>query len=195
MTSLAARCTAVLLALGLLAACKSEPPREQFPEIGFGHLSPIVLRAARLEIERNYRPSGSAPQVEVPRPPLDAIERWAHERLRTTGQGGVARLTVTDASVVEVALAVGQGLSYSFTTQQAKRYDAHLAVRLDILDPHGFSQGQVTAEASNSRSIPQKATGREIDEAEFLVVQGAMLDLNAELERNIRQYLTRFVQP
>ena len=187
---------AILLALAL-AGCNNTPlPREKFPELGWTNYPPIKLNVARIDVVKEYVPSDQPPHVDTlpPRTLIDSADRWARDRLQAVGTSGYARFVITDASIVEVPLEVQTGLAYAFTNQQSKRYDAHVSVRLEIHNERGFTDGQVVAEESASRTVSQKADEREVNEAWYLIVQGAMLDLNAELDRNIHQTLTRFLQ-
>lgn len=188
------RMTAALLLL--MAGCSSTPPTQKFPELSWSRLPPITLTVSQVEVVKAYVPSDQAPHVETlpPRTLIDSADRWARDRLRVGGGAGFARFIITDASMVEVALPVQTGLAYTFTTQQSKRYDAHVAARLEILDASGKLLGQVTAEASNSRSIPQDASQRGINDTWYLIVEGAMIDLNAELDRNIHAHLGPFLR-
>lgn len=188
------RMTAALLLL--MAGCSSTPPAQKFPELSWSRLPPITLTVSQVEVVKAYVPSDQAPHVETlpPRTLIDSADRWARDRLRVGGGAGFARFIITDASMVEVALPVQTGLAYTFTTQQSKRYDAHVAARLEILDASGKLLGQVTAEASNSRSIPQDASQRGINDTWYLIVEGAMIDLNAELDRNIHAHLGPFLR-
>jgi hypothetical protein len=188
---------AAAFGLALLAGCNNEPPPEQFAEIAWAHYPPFKLDAARIEVVKEYQPTDAAPHVEtlVPRTPIDAADRWARDRLQPVGAAGWARFIITEASVVEVPLKVEQGLAYAFTTQQEKRYDAHIAVRLEIHNARGYTDGQVEANATNTHTLPQNATRRETEEVQYLVVQGAMLDLNRALELNIQQHLRQFLRP
>lgn len=187
----------VLLATALLAACASEPPPEQFPELSWTHYPEINLKVAKIEVVREYQSSGVSPHLDTvtPRTLIDSADRWALERLHAVGDAGFARFVITDASVLETRLPVQTGTSYSFTRQQNRRFDAAVAVRLEIHNARGFIDAQVNAEAANAHTVAQDATRRAIEEAQYLVVQGAMLDLNAQLDRNIPQFLARFLQP
>ena len=181
----------------LVAGCSTQPPPQKFPELGWSRLPPFVLKAGQIEVVKAYVPSDQAPHVETlpPRTLIDSADRWARDRLQAGGGSGFARFIVTDASMVEVALPVHTGLAYAFTTQQAKRYDAHVAVRLEIFDASGKPIGHATAEASNSRSVPQEVSQRQLNETWYLIVEGAMVDLNSELDRNIHAYLGPFLRP
>lgn len=188
----------VIQALVLLAAgCAGPPPPQKFPELSWSRLPPIALKVGQIEVVKAYVPSDQAPHVETlpPRTLIDSADRWARDRLHAGGGSGFARFIITDANMVEVALPVHTGLAYAFTTQQAKRYDAHVAARLEILDASGKLLGHAVAEASNSRSVPQEVSQRQLNETWYLIVEGAMVDLNSELDRNVHAYLGAFLRP
>ncbi len=181
----------------LVAGCAAPPPPQKFPELSWSRLPPIVLKVGQIEVVKAYVPSDQAPHVETlpPRTLIDSADRWSRDRLHAGGGAGFARFIITDASMVEVALPVQTGIAYAFTTQQAKRYDAHVAARLEILDASGKLLGQVMAEASNSRSVPQEVSQRQLNDTWYLIVEGALVDLNSELDRNIHAYLGPFLRP
>ena len=187
---------AFLLVLFAAGCNNTPPPPDKFPELSWTNYPPIKLNVARIEVVKENAASDQPPHVDTlpPRTLIDSADRWARDRLQPVGSSGFARFVITDASMVEVPLDVQKGLAYAFTNQQSKRYDAHVAVRLEIHNERGFTDGQVVAEASNSRSVAQDASPREVNEQWYLIVQGATLDLNAELDRNIHQTLTRFLQ-
>ena len=191
------RSCAIQALLLVVAGCTTPPPAQKFPELSWSRLPPIVLKVSQIEVVKAYVPSDQAPHVEAlpPRTLIESADRWARDRLQTGGGSGFARFIITDASMVEVALPVHTGLAYAFTTQQAKRYDAHVAARLEILDASGKLLGQVMAEASNSRSVPQDVSQRQLNETWYLIVEGAMVDLNSELDRNIHAHLGPFLRP
>jgi len=187
---------AIFLTLTFTGCSNTPPPPEKFPELSWGNYAPIKLNVARIDVVKEYVPSDQAPHVETlpPRTLIDSTDRWARDRLQAVGASGFARFIITDASIVEVPLEVHSGLAYLFSNQQSKRYDAHVSVRLEIHNDRGYIDGQVVAEASATRTASQKADERELNETWYLLVQAAMLDLNAELDRNIHQSLARFLQ-
>ncbi|MFI4986981.1 MAG: hypothetical protein ACHQF3_06050 [Alphaproteobacteria bacterium] len=184
------------LALALLAGCGSSPPPEQFPELGWQHLPPIKLNVAKLEVVNEYQPRVTSPHVETlaPRSLLDSADRWARDRLKADGDEGYLRFVVTDASLVEAPLPLQQGLTQSLTNQQARRYTGHVAVRLELHNRRGYIDAQAMADATNSQTVPQDVADREVRQTWYLIVQGAMLDLNAELDRQVRFYMARYLE-
>ncbi|HUI19254.1 MAG TPA: hypothetical protein VL244_16425 [Alphaproteobacteria bacterium] len=180
------RLLAAALLLALLAGCGGKPPPGKYPDLTWKHLPPIKLKVEKIEIVREYQPRVTSPHVETlaPRGLADSAERWAKDRLVADGDEGTARFVVTDASLVE-ARAAGP---------QERRYVGHIAVRLEIRNEQGALDGQAAAEATNTRDVPRDVSDSDVREAWYLIVQGAMLDLNAELDRNIRFYLPRAVE-
>ena len=121
------RIASMLLAVLTLAGCSS-PERPRFPDITFGHLPPLRLDVASIDIVRAYTPTSMAPNIEqsFPVQPMTAMERWVRDRLQAVGTSGVATVTITDASAVEQRLARTQGIRGAFTTDQAERYTARV---------------------------------------------------------------------
>jgi hypothetical protein len=191
------RLAPVAVLLVALAGCNTPPPTEPFPEIVWGQYPAYKFAGDHLEVVNAYVPSGQAPHLDTatPRTLIDSADRWAHDRLHPAGGAGWIALVVTDASVVEVPLEVQTGIAHTFDNQLNKRYDAHVAVRIEIHNARGYVDGQVTAEASSSRSVNQDSDQREISEAQYLVVQDAMLRLNQQLQTNIDAHLQSFLSP
>ena len=192
---LAAIAAAGLLLLLPLAACNNPPPPEQFPAISWTQYAPYRLAGDHVNIVNAYLTSNASGHVDTTTPIslLDSADRWAQERIRPGGGAGWITYVVTDASVVEVPLDVKTGFMSNFQNQPDRRYDAHVAVRLEIHNVSGAILGSVTAEASSSRTVNQDADQREIQEAQYLVVQDAMLRLNQQLQLNIDSHLASFI--
>jgi len=188
---------AILAALVLLplAGCNSPPPPETFPALSWNQYPPYKLAGDHVNIVNAYVPSGQSGHLDLttPRTLLESADGWALTQLKPAGGAGWITFVVTDASVVEAPLEVKTGLLHAFDNQADKRYDAHVAVRIEIHSVTGAIDGSVTAEASSSRTVGQDSDAREIQEAQYLVVQDAMLRLNQQLQTNIDAHLERFI--
>jgi hypothetical protein len=179
-----------------LAGCNAAPPPERLPELTFGHLPPYELDVSVVTIDDTYRPppGGGHVESEMPVPPAQAAERWAHDRLRAVGRAGTARFAIREASVVAVPLPKSGGLGGAFTDQQTLRYDAKLSVRLELENMTQGQSGTVTAEASRSQTVSEGAGPAERRRLQFALVEGLMEQLNGELEKNIPLYLRPYLR-
>ncbi len=194
MTRLLSRRALVLLPL-LLAGCASAPPAATLPELSFAHLPPLMLDAATVEVRQVYKPPLTAPNVEhqFPLQPALAAERWARDRLRAAGGERRAVFSILDGSVIGTALPTQTGLRGLFTAEQTVRYEARLAVVLEILSPGGRQLAQAEARATRSRTLGEKYSVNERRRAEFELVEALMRDLNTELETQLRRHLSGYM--
>lgn len=179
-----------------LASCTLPVERPDFPELTWTHLPPITLDVAEIEIIDATQPTGASPHVEhlFPLPPAKAAERWARDRLRAGGTQNRARFIIQRADVVEVGLRQTEGISGVFTKDQSERYDAELAVLLEIRSDAGPLLGQVTAELRKSRTVREDASLNERESIWFAITDDLAKLLNAEMERTMPQYLSRWIQ-
>jgi hypothetical protein len=187
---------ALIATLVAVSACAVEVERRDFPEPTWTHLPPITLNVAEIEIIDATQPTGASPNVEhlFPVPPARAAERWARDRLRAGGLANRARFIIQRAEVVEVGLRRTEGFSGLFTTDQSERYDAELAVLLEIRSDTGARLGQIATEVRKSRTVPENASLNERDATWFAITDDLSKLLNAELERGMPLYLGRWVQ-
>lgn len=182
------------LAIGLLAAaiaaCATEPPPDSFAELRYTHLPRIDLRAASLSVSQTYQPPAKPPNIEhrFPTPPGEAAAQWARDRLRAVGGENRVRVTVPQASVVEVPLKRTTGLPALFTTDQSERYDGTLEIRIEMLAPNGRRLAMVESRATRSRSVPENITLAEREKVWFRLTEDMMNDLNRSLEAQLREH-------
>jgi hypothetical protein len=129
-----------------------------------------------------------------PTPPERAMRRWATDRLVASGTPDrYARFVIQDAKVIESELPRTEGVRGAFTTDQTQRYDLTLSAALEIREERGnFRAGFVSANTSRSRTVAEDITVNDRERIWFEMLEQAMNDLNAELERQIRANLTRF---
>ncbi len=186
----------VLVCVAGLAGCDSSPPPPpQFPELTFTHLPPIRLDVARIDVVRQYVLPGTKPNVEQLFPVLPAAvaERWAHDRLRAVGGNGIARVTIKQASVVEVPLRRTTGIVGMFTTDQAWRYDGVLDVSVAIVDRSDGRRAEVSARAMRSRTAPEDISLNDRERLWFKLTEDLIDDVNASLTRQIQDNFGPFL--
>ncbi|MBM3486529.1 MAG: hypothetical protein FJX67_07830 [Alphaproteobacteria bacterium] len=181
-----------LLATGLaVSGCAQPPPVFRFDPPSFAARGPIRLDVARIEVVRDYVAPAAKPHVDhlFRVTPAAAAERWADDRLRAAGTAGTARAIVRTASVVEVPLPRTGGLRGAFTTDQTERYDAVLEMRIEVVGGRGARRGLVAARAERSRTVAEDITLQGRERVWHEMTEALMTDLDASLERQIREHL------
>lgn len=159
---------------------------------------PIYLRVDRLEIQKKYVSSKKFPYVDhlFPTPPSVMVQQWVKDRLVPQGSGGTGDhvlLTIEDASVVEERLHPSSGLKSLFITNQSERYNARISVKIEIIDAQGYSKAYAHAQASASTTVAENITLNQRHQAWLVLTEKLMNNLNAEVEKTLRQYLSLFI--
>ncbi len=190
-----ANLAAALVGALLLAACTTPPPQSRFPEITFKHLPPIRLDVRDISVEDEYRAPGTPPNVEhlFPARPAAAAAAWGRDRLLAAGATGHLRYVVRDASAVEESLKTKTGLSGVLTVDQSERYTLNIVVELHMTADDGRSEGTATARVERSITAPEDATLADREKIWFRLVDDAMKELNAQLEKTIKTVFFQFV--
>ena len=186
----------VLLTVFSLTACAAPEAPPRYPEITFAHLPPIKLDVAEIVYSPRYEPPVTSPHVghEFPQPPAVAAERWIADRLQAVGNSGQARITVRQAAALETTLKKKSGLTGAFTTDQAWRYDARVEIAIDAANPNRRLQGQASAIAHQSRTVPEDASLAEREQVWFTLTENLMTQFNLAMETQIRKDLAKFVK-
>ena len=148
--------------------------------------SRLVARQLNAHDRRNH-------SYFAPTPPLKALRQWAGARLFVGGGKGLVRFTIANAAVTETALKVKKGLQGAFHKEQSERYDAIIEASLEMLDDRGFRLGFASARVSRSTTVREDATLNERRRVQFELIEALMKDFNAEIERNIRRYLGKWL--
>jgi hypothetical protein len=178
-----------------LAACS---PSVQMPEpLGLAYLEhkPIRLNVARVEVVKKYQSTSKPPHVEneFPVPPIAMIQQWVQDRLLPVGKSGYAVVTIEDASVVEVPLKGTKGLKGMVTVDQSEQYDARMAVKIEVFDEQGKSQGFANARAQGSRTVAENVTLGQRRKLWINMMEKIMNNLDSELDQNVRAYLGKSI--
>jgi hypothetical protein len=181
-----------LLALTLVA-CDTPPKRQAFPEITFQHLQPFRLDVARVQIVDGYQPDpGADIGNQFPESPAAVARQWAEDRLTAVGQQGEAIYTITLAKATQTQLHRSQGMSAMTHKDQSDRYDLAITVNLEVHS--GGKSGAITAQAARSQTVIEDMTLNQREGVLFNLLDIAMKDVNAQLEKLIPHYLGGFVR-
>ena len=103
-------------------------------------------------------------------------------------------VTVLEGGVVEVPLKKSTGIRGAFTIDQSERYDAVLAVKIQIFRENGSEAAMVSSRAERSRSVAEDISPYAREKLWFAMTEAMMNDLNADLERQIRTYFTGYLR-
>lgn len=185
-----------ILLLALVAACTPPPQSREFPRITFAHLPPITLEVGRVEVRNGYRSPAEAPNVEhrFPVSPAAAALEWGRSRFRAAGGSGEARITLRQASVVEVPLARTGGVAGLFRIEQSERYDAVLDVKMEIVGADGQVRATVESVAKRSRTVSESISAHGREEAWFAMTEALMADMDRSLEAQVREHFKAWLR-
>jgi len=172
-----------------LVACEDAPPPRQFAEPSYAHLGTIKLDVGQVDVVWQYVLPFTAPNVEhqFPTTPGKAAERWARDRLQPAGQGGRAKFIIKEASVIETPLAKSGGLTGLLTTDQEFRYDAVLEVAIEARDGTGTREGSASARVTRIHTVREGLALNDLEQEWHLLTEALIKEMNAELEKNIRE--------
>jgi len=182
-------------AVGLTGCAGRAPPRREFADITFRQFAPLRFRAGRVEVASDYVAPRTGPNVDhlFPVTPAAMAERWAFDRVSASGGDLIVRYVIIDASVIETALPRTQGLRATFKIEQSERYDGRLITRLDLVTPRGAIEGSVSAQVDRVETIGENASIADRESLWFGMTEAMGRDLNAQMERQIRQHLLRYL--
>jgi len=183
-----------------LPACSTTPAEpEPLPRLvtGYGHLTPIRLNVASVEV---VPPGPDAIRISQPVPvsPEGEILQMARERVIAAGTEGSGRFLTRLVEFRREGQGRQGGLGGMFSGDPGERLSIRLQVRLEVSAPDGRS-GFVEAEARRQRTVPDGSTPAQRRRAAEELVHQAMDDLNVEFEfqvrRTLRSWLVEAVTP
>jgi len=193
------RFAALIAASAALSACSSPPTTTDFAEMTFRHLPPIQLLVSEVKVESTAPHSTEPPNIGhmFPTPPETALRNWARDRLEARGasmRGATATFTIVRAEATGRALSRDAGFTGLFKAELSDRYDANVDAILTIYDGNGERRAHVEAKAEHSATVREDTTLVERRKIMYDLTEKMMRDFNAQMERNIRQYLSDYVQ-
>ena len=186
-----------MVAILVLTACESAPPRPNFPDIHVSGEAPIRLAVGGVDIRNDYKASFQPPHVEhlFPIPPAHAMENWAHDRVVAAGGNARAVFVIADASVVETELKKKEeGITGAFTKEPAQRYDATVAATLNLIDERGTPVRTVTVKAFRSQTVLEGVTPNEREQAWYDMTKALMNDFDRQMTTEISSHFGGYFQ-
>lgn len=185
---------ACVLAGMLLGGCDTPPKRQHFADVTFQHLAPINLDVGSVQLE-TPAPATALPagvediSSEFPQLPTAAATQWAQDRLKAVGARGQADFTVVEARATRTPLPRSTGIGAALKKDQSDRYDLVIEVRLAAFNPILGQSGALSERVTRTQTVAEDLTLNQREVVLFNLLDGAMKDLNARLERSIPQYL------
>jgi len=176
--------TGLCLGSGLgLVSCAPPPEAPAFPDIRFTGEPPFMFQASQIEIRTVYQPTDT--DNAYPVSPLRAIQNWARDRLRASGQGGPARFTIANATAKITDLAVKGGISGTFTDQVSQQYDVALDAAIQLFDTSGVALRSARITVSRSATVLQSATANDRAKVRYNLVRELMSDFDSQAQARI----------
>lgn len=174
-----------IMALGLAGCPPAAIP--EYPPIGFADKPPIALDVAEIRIEVPYEESLAPPHVgqNFPVPPLTAARRWAEERLRATGNSGIATVTIREAGAIETELERSKGLKGLVKREQSQRYEVTISMRVVLASADNSRRADAEAFARRSITVMENADLNEREATWYKLTKDAMADFDAVMTREI----------
>lgn len=186
----------VVCAMALSACSESHREGPLVPaEISFKQYQPIYLDVSNIDFVEEYKSPMKEPNIEhlLPISPAEAMKAWVRDRIRSVGMNHSMQVIIKDAHVVGVELPQKDGISGYFSDSPDRRYDARLEVELRIYNEGAMSDASITVVATQSNTISKKATLQERKAAFARMTVVLMDSANAELEKQIFKYFSRYI--
>jgi len=175
-----------------LASCAPPPEAPSFPDMRFTGEPAFMLQASQIEIRTRYQPSEA--DNAFPVSPLRAIQNWARDRLRATGQGGPARFTIADATARITDLPVKGGISGTFTDQVSQQYDVAVDAALELFDTTGIALRSARVTVSRSATVLQSASANDRARTRYNLVRDMMSDFDRQAQARIGGGFGQYLQ-
>lgn len=182
--------TAMVSSCALFKQDDSDLERYRAPR--FTNAAPIELKVKQIDIDSQFTPSFTRPNVEHLFP--ISIEKtakvWARERLKAVDYGSdrIATVIIKDASVTEQLEKSGE----IFQKDRIK-YRANLTVVIRITDTKSQSKAETEVVAWRELVIPADTDIAEKEKYWNNMVTKLFDEFNAKMEQNIKRYLNMYI--
>jgi len=159
--------------------------------LNFTHLQPIAFYVSNIDIVDEYKSPMHEPNVEhlVPISPVEAMHIWVKDRIRSVGADKTLQIIIKDASIISSPVKTPGG----DTDDRIRRYDARLDVEMRIYGTDAMSEASIDVISTQSNTIPESASVAERKAVYKQMMFDLMDSMNAELEKQIFKYFTRYI--
>lgn len=187
----------LVLIVSLVSSCalfkttEEEPDNYRMPR--FTNLEPIDLKVKQIDINSEFTPSFTRPNVEHLFP--ISIEKtakvWARDRLKAVdfSSDKIATVVIKDASVTEEI----EKAKEMFTKDRIK-YRANLDVVIRITDTQSLSKAETEVIAWRELIIPADTDIAEKEQYWNSMVTKLFNEFNAKMDQNIHRYLNAYIE-
>jgi hypothetical protein len=178
---------ALVLAGGLLAACKTAtitPPPQIFSADAY---QPISLNARRLEIIDNWQMPVADPHIghRVSPLPSNILADWASHVLRPAGGSGEIIFDMKRVAVTMTDLPAKVGIDGLLTDQQSRKVTAEIKAKIIWLQPVGGTQALADLSAAHSITIRESASANEVSKVVNEAMKGALVRLDSQTRKEL----------
>ena len=178
---------ALVLASGLLAACKTgtaTPPPQIFTTDAY---QPLNLNARRLEIIDNWQMPLVDPYIGhwVSPLPSNILADWASHVLRPAGGSGEIIFDMKRVAVTMIDLPAKVGIDGLLTDRQSRKVTAEIKAKVMWLQPIGGTQALADLSAAHSITIRESATANEVSRVVNDAMKGALVRLDSQIRKEL----------
>jgi len=178
---------ALVLAGGLLAACKTgtaTPPPQIFSVDTY---QPLNLNARRLEIIDSWQMPVADPYIghRVSPLPSTILADWASHVLRPAGGSGEIIFDMKQVAVTLTDLPTKVGIDGLLTDQQSRKITAEIKAKIMWLQPVGGTQALADLSATHSITIRESATANEVSKVVNEAMKGALVRLDSQTRKEL----------
>jgi len=173
-------------------SCQTAPAPPPLPEMTFTRYQPIHLDVGSMDIIEEYKSPGHEPNIEhlVAVSPAEAMRIWVKDRLRASGSDKSLQIIIKDASIVSHK---PENSNIALGPAPNRRYDARLEVELRIYGTDAMSEASVNVISTQTITLSDSASLDERKRVFYRMVYDLMESANAELEKQIFTYFTRYI--
>ena len=187
----------LVLVVSLVSSCalfkSTEEETDNYRMPRFTNLEPIDLKVKQIDINSEFTPSFTRPNVEHLFP--ISIEKtakvWARDRLKAVdfSSDKIATVVIKDASVTEEI----EKAQEMFTKDRIK-YRANLDVVIRITDTKSLSKAETEVIAWRELIIPADTDIAEKEQYWNAMVTKLFNEFNAKMDQNIHRYLNAYIE-